>query len=376
MHNLTLKNIGKIIERDSKDTTYKFALMRGVIDIIQENSPFIKIQEGRAIIPCWLMVEKWLLYYYPIMNHASFIPQKNGEQITNSKKLAFRLAFEELTIYYFLHGGFSQFYVDLKKQGIPTEVSKLFLQLCDKILETIVKMPMKYIGGALSSSYYSIFNYENTKKRDIKGEKLDASAMLFRYGNFSIPIEYYEVFKLLGSFISGNSSILHKWAEFTSKASNGNISVSKALEILTQSPVEERDTLTSRRIFDALLKESGQLECIWTGRPLRKYDLDHLIPFSVWHNNDLWNLLPANPSVNNQKRDKIPSPGLLKKRKRSILNYWVQLHSNQNPLFLKELRLSLLGQIPDGGWQEASFKRLMENCEYLIEERGYEPWII
>ena len=85
---MILKNVGKIIERDSKDTTYKFALLRGVIDIIQENSPFIKIQEGKALIPCWLMVEKWLVYYYPIMGHASFIPQKNGEQIGRRGHLA------------------------------------------------------------------------------------------------------------------------------------------------------------------------------------------------------------------------------------------------------------------------------------------------
>ena len=31
------RNISKIIERDSKVTTYKFALLRGLIDIIQEN---------------------------------------------------------------------------------------------------------------------------------------------------------------------------------------------------------------------------------------------------------------------------------------------------------------------------------------------------
>jgi hypothetical protein len=29
-------NINKIIERDSKATTYKFALLRGVIEIIQD----------------------------------------------------------------------------------------------------------------------------------------------------------------------------------------------------------------------------------------------------------------------------------------------------------------------------------------------------
>jgi hypothetical protein len=43
MHNDVFQNISKIIERDSKTTTYKFALLRGVIDIIQDNSPFITI---------------------------------------------------------------------------------------------------------------------------------------------------------------------------------------------------------------------------------------------------------------------------------------------------------------------------------------------
>ena len=37
MDSQTFSNISKIIERDSKFTTYKFALLRGVIDIIQEN---------------------------------------------------------------------------------------------------------------------------------------------------------------------------------------------------------------------------------------------------------------------------------------------------------------------------------------------------
>jgi diadenosine tetraphosphate (Ap4A) HIT family hydrolase len=40
-------NINKIIERDSKATTYKFALLRGVIDIIQDKFP---VNPGLALI--------------------------------------------------------------------------------------------------------------------------------------------------------------------------------------------------------------------------------------------------------------------------------------------------------------------------------------
>ena len=46
MNKEIFSNISKIIERDKKATTYKFALLRGVIEIIQENSPFIDFSEN------------------------------------------------------------------------------------------------------------------------------------------------------------------------------------------------------------------------------------------------------------------------------------------------------------------------------------------
>jgi hypothetical protein len=51
MNNEVFYNISKIIERDSKTTTYKYALLRGVIDIIQDNSPYISFLENRVKIP-------------------------------------------------------------------------------------------------------------------------------------------------------------------------------------------------------------------------------------------------------------------------------------------------------------------------------------
>ncbi|CAN5327610.1 hypothetical protein BH23BAC3_BH23BAC3_23060 [soil metagenome] len=34
-----LKKINQIIERDSKDTTYKYALLRATIEVIQQKTP-------------------------------------------------------------------------------------------------------------------------------------------------------------------------------------------------------------------------------------------------------------------------------------------------------------------------------------------------
>ena len=74
MNNEVFYNINKIIERDSKATTYKFALLRGVIEIIQDNSPYISVIDNRAQIPTGLLIEKWLIYYYPILQSQNLNP--------------------------------------------------------------------------------------------------------------------------------------------------------------------------------------------------------------------------------------------------------------------------------------------------------------
>ena len=53
-------------------------MLRGTIDIIQDNSPYIKINDTTVEIPLGLLIEKWLMYYYPILDSKTFIPQING----------------------------------------------------------------------------------------------------------------------------------------------------------------------------------------------------------------------------------------------------------------------------------------------------------
>ncbi len=114
MNKEIFSNISKIIERESKTTTYKFALLRGVIDIIQDNSPYILFSNDRVNFPIGLLVEKWILYYYPIFESSEYIPQINGK--TN---LAFVFHLKKIISEYSSKGGFSVFYNNLKNKGIP-----------------------------------------------------------------------------------------------------------------------------------------------------------------------------------------------------------------------------------------------------------------
>jgi hypothetical protein len=368
MNNQVFINVNKIIERDNKTSTYKFALLRGTIDIIQENSPFIKISGNSVEIPIGLLIEKWLLYYYPILESKTYIPQINGE------KLAFEKQFKIVIEYYSSKNGFSAFYNDFKNKGVPDEIQKDFIDLARKLRDTITKMPMKYIGRSINNGYYSIFQYSNNRMS--KHKVIDFESIIHDFGTFSIPFDYYEVFKILGSFISGQDAILFKWAEFSINASKKNLTLEKVVGEILKSPVKDRKVEESRNLYDRIIQKNNTVYCVWSGKEISICDIDHMIPFSIWKNNDLWNLLPSDPKTNNNKRDKIPSPELIEKQKDLILYYWEIAYENNPVRFQKEIQIALLGNIPFELWKEKAIIQLQKSCEYLIEKRGYELWKI
>jgi hypothetical protein len=364
------KNISKIIERDSKTTTYKFALLRGVIDIIQDNSPFITISKERVHFPTGLLIEKWMMYYYPILECETNIPQINGDS-----NLAFGIQLRKIINGYKNIGGFSAFYNDLKNRGIPENLQADFFVLAKKIKSTITTMPMKYIGRSISNDYYSVFQFESGKAKKNTND-IDLEFLITTSGSFSIMLEYYEAFKVLGSFINGQDSILFKWAEFSVKASKQNLSIENVVNEVLKCPITERDVAESKEIYKNILKKEGKVFCVWSGKPIASYDVDHMIPFSVWKNNDLWNLLPSHSKTNSQKRDKIPSPDLIEKRKELILHYWELINEKYSLRFQKEIRVALLGNNSNSGWQSKAIKQLQSSCNYLIGIRGYTEWKI
>ena len=71
----------------------------------------------------------------------------------------------------------------------------------------------------------------------------------------------------------------------------------------------QRDSLTKQRKFwDSYIETVGSIRCIYTNNVLvvRGYDLDHFIPWSFVSHNLLWNLLPADSSINSSKSNNLP----------------------------------------------------------------------
>jgi hypothetical protein len=296
-------------------------------------------------------------------------------QINGSKNLAFEAQLRKIIFAYKNIGGLSAFYNDLKTKGIPSHLEEEFAKLAKIINHTITKMPMRYIGNSLGNGDYSIFNYESCKSKRIS-RIMDVEYLIMNFGTFSMPIDYYEAFKVLGSFINGQDSILFKWAEFSVNASGNNNNIEKTLSEVLRSPITERDIEESKKLYKSILNKEGKVKCVWTGESIATYDVDHVIPFSVWKNNDLWNLLPAHPTFNNRKRNKIPAIDLIEKQKYLILHYWEIIHENEPHRFEKEIQISLLGNYPFCDWKKIAINQLQKSCIYLINTRGNEEWKI
>ena len=71
----------------------------------------------------------------------------------------------------------------------------------------------------------------------------------------------------------------------------------------------QRESLTKQRKFwDTYIESVGKINCIYTGKEIfaKKYDLDHFVPWSFVSHNLLWNLLPADASINSSKSNNLP----------------------------------------------------------------------
>ena len=374
----TIMDLNRIIERDATNTSYKYALLRATSSIAVNHSPMI-IDDCKVCYSTGFLVEKWIEYYYPVIDSETFIPQKNAEKEHDktSRKIAFRGLFKQLTDFYRPYGGFKAFWNDYKRGTINPEVNVICLDLAKSIWYTITRYPMKHLGYSVTGKHYSFYGF--TKRSRIpQTTSFSQETLLHHFGSFSLENSFHQILRTLGDYISGEYSILKKWIEFTVKAdTTGAVKPQYIYQILNTSPEEERDVHDSQMFFKDLMSTQGSLECTWTGRRITSPEalaIDHAIPFSVWRNNDLWNLLPTHSRVNMHKRDMIPSDSLLEERRDLIISYWETLLEGFCYRFSREVKVSLMDGCDSSFSLDYVFNSLVDKCRHLIEVRGLPTW--
>lgn len=344
----SLDKIESILNRDKNTATYKLALFRALTDIAAtEYNTIYWYNDSTVGVPIRQIAEKWLFYYWPLLESDIFIPQINGEIINCEKPIKFRKNLTSLINVYRPAGGMSSFYNQYINNNL-NDNSHTVEKLLKEIEETIKKGPVYYSGGSLAEG--RVFSYNNADKSVV------------------MPAEIWKEFSLMWHWI-GDALIL-RWGELTSRMSGKNIPASVVIDLLLDKTDPVRDTNISRAIFSG----DTSLECVWSGTSLSKgFDIDHVIPYTLWHNNDLWNLLPADPKVNNRKRDLLPSKNLLMDRKEVIKEYWDKLNVSLDWRFKNEIR-KFTGKDYRMDWHETLFAAVVEAIEFTAIQRGVGRW--
>ena len=364
-----LSQINRIIEQDKISSTYKFALLKNTIDVCQRYDHLVKVDEKYAYLPIGLIVEGWIFDYFPFVFNG--IRQQNSGRILNKQ---IESSYTELFEYMHLNSkktswrdAYAKTYLQYLSLELDSRQSELMIKLAKNIASTITKMPMRYSG----TDDYEIYNPNKRTFGDIpKTEKFNREFLIQNFGIFSIKKEHYFIFRYMGQSLYGSSTIARRWRDITYSLNKNEFATDKIDAMIYKTLFNDRNTNIGRKFLP------DDCYCIWSSKKLThgKYDIDHVLPYSIWFNNDLWNLLPCDPKVNSKKSDKIPSPELILKQSDLIISYWDIYEEKAKELFEYQIKSSLSPKKSALSDKKGLINALSEKAHYLITERGYSAF--
>ena len=342
--------VESILNCDKKDATYKLALFRALAEIAQtQNHLAAYTPNGKVKIPVQSIADKWILYYWPLFESEVFICQRTAEARGAANGVAIRRPLEALIECFRTSGGMSGFHAALSSGKLTNDAERLWRLARAKFQQTIWTMPVRHAGGG----DFDVFQYD----------RIDKSVCM--------DANLWRELCLTGSWIQ-DATVL-RWAELTEQLSKRAVKASQVIDCLLAIPDPARNVNDARGYFSRLTDRI----CVWSERSLGndRFDVDHAMPFSLWRNNELWNLFPAAPSINSDKSDKLPTYRLLNRQRDAIVECWRGLEGALGERFRREAQ-TLLGRDPfeSHNWEVRLFARFVEAFEITAAQRGVPRW--
>ena len=196
-----------------------------------------------------------------------------------------------------------------------------------------------------------------------------------------MPAGMWYEFSHFGTWII--DSLILRWAEKTATMQpkhtpSSHISKEYIIGLLLNETLPDRYTAYMRKVYNPILSEK-RLTCVWSGTSLTSHDqyqVDHVLPYSLWYNNDMWNLLPALHRMNNEKRDKLPSQKRIQEAKPRILELWDYQYEYNSGLFLHQAGQFMGAKETDYSKQvgEQLFGALRDTVELGARQRNIARW--
>lgn len=139
-------------------------------------------------------------------------------------------------------------------------------------------------------------------------------------------------------------------------------------------PAKRNQLKKQREFWDTVIKEAGELNCIYNKGPLRidNYDLDHFVPYSFVSHDLIWNLIPADSKSNISKSDKLPQLDIYFESFYSMQNTAVQIMRECQPR--NKVLEDYLSIFPDlnNSFTKDRFRSAIEPLVQIASNNGFE----
>lgn len=301
--------IATILRHDRKVASYKIALIRSINDVvlgyshISENSP--------VAIPLRMLASFWVAYYWPFTDCDNPIIQ--GRSAQGKLDISFRTSVTRLRQEWQLlvestrsSDGFflaSEFLTAHRRNNYPPKLVQAYYQSLTEIADAL-QQPIRYAGPG----EYSVFT---RPKRWMQIKNAIPEIVCIPETNSNdlclvIDSELWSGFRDLSLWIE--ALCIHEWSLFTQAITGLDRGI--VYSLLTDRPDNRRPLTWERNQIEILMMEGNTFSCPWTGKALKQndYDLDHILPISVYPINEMWNLVPSDPTFNQHtKRNRLPS---------------------------------------------------------------------
>jgi SAM-dependent methyltransferase len=308
-----LSLLRQIILSDSKETTYKLALLRALCRIADSAAGVARVRDDDHVaLPLGLIGLYWLRLFKPLL-------KDNFPQSADNIGLA-KLGFVKQG--YRALEPISHLDLRMGMTGFSVASARALHAALGDAIRTITSMPMRYITHADGAP---VFKPEPRRRGTTPTALRLDEPYLASFGECLVPIPLWVALQRYTVWIE--PAIEAEWARLMKRFAEGQ---GRVLNPITLSqamawPDPNRDVRAARERALGLL-EVNNLHCVWSGKRLSPNNLamDHCLPFAVWACDDLWNLLPAHKDINNRKSDRLPSHRMLRDRQGAILEWWQQ----------------------------------------------------
>lgn len=363
--------IRHVAMNDGKSATHKLALLRVLLRIADGHSGAVLRREhspsgDRVILPAGLVALYWCHQYKDLIDVHQLFQTPN-----TSPNMGFMTdgGWHKLT-----HRMASDYRIGNSFTG--DDAIALYKTLSDAV-KNIKKMPCRFI--TLPNRAQTVFEI-NSKAVKAKDHIFLDLQTLEQWGEFSLPESVWLAFNRYACWIE--PVLVAEWVK-TMASYSGNAQYASAEHhyylYKALSWLEPKRTTTEVRNRFEKLQQNQQMQCVWSAKALKNnYDIDHSMPFSRWPNNDLWNLLPADSLVNNQKRDRLPTEFKLRQAKQRIQDWWQAAWLSGQACYLQrffaEANIALPGLSSNNQSIDDLFEALLLQRGRLKEMQQLQEW--